>query len=1071
MNNLYHWVHSLQFNTSLKWIASLLLGFGITGSAYGQYCTSGATSTADSNCEEVIFNTINNNTAGACATYSNFTNLSTNVTPGNSYNISVRMGTCGGSFTKSGKVYIDWNQDQDFLDPGEEVFTCGPGSPTTTYTGTVTVPATASIGSTRMRVVVEETSSLTFVDPCGSFTWGETEDYTVNVNPSAPDDIGVTAITGPSSGCNLSATEQVSISVTNFGTNAQNTYNVSFRVDNGPVTTETITTSLASATTFNYTFTGTANLGAPGTYTITSWSTLASDTIPVNDTTSITVTAVPGVSVYPYYEDFESGNGGWIAGGTNSSWALGIPAKTTIQGATSGINAYVTGGLGTGSYNSNEDSYVLGPCFDFSSLQNPWVSLSVWWHSEFSWDGSNLQASTDFGVTWNNVGAAFDPGNWYNDNTLNGNPGGSQEGWTGGAFNNPNGSGSWVTAAHRLDGLAGQQSVRLRITFGSDGSVQDDGFAFDDIRIAEGPVADIGPDTLLCGGDTLFADGGNFASFNWTGGVTSRIDTITQAGTYIVQVTDSNGFFDFDTIIVSYSIPMVNIGPDSTICPEDTLILIADSTTSYLWHDSSTAQTFIATTAGPKYVTVTDSVGCTDSDTMILTLAIPPSLDLGSDTTVCAGEPVTLDAGPGPTGTVYGWNFGPNSQVVVVSSAGVYTASVTTPGGCAAVDSVEIFNFPSPGVQLGGDRVECGTYVLDAGAGNAAYNWSTGDQTQTITLSQGGTFSVTVTNSDGCSQADTINITYGNEPLVNLGNSQILCNGQSIPLDAGNPGSSYLWSTGATTQTISVTSPGLYIVVVTDVAGCEGTDSVDITGSLLSVNLGPDQTICGNGGVILSAGNPGLTYNWSTGDNSQNVFVNQPGTYTVTVTDQQGCDATDDIVVNQVPGIVAGFTHPASASLSQGVQFTDGTAPGASSWEWDFGDGNNSTQQNPLHAYQSLGTFTITLISSDGQCRDTTTSTIVVDNVISIDDELGASSFQLYPNPSRDVFHLSFELTQRRDVQVEVLDLNGRAIFADRQKASESYQQDIDLSAYSKGIYMLRIQAGTGVSYRKLILH
>jgi len=1056
-------------HTYRKLLIVLLALLGGVGTAWGQYCTSGATSTADSNCEEVIFNTISNNTAGACATYSDFTTQSTNVTIGNSYNISVRMGTCGGSFTKSGKVYIDWNQDQDFTDPGEEVFTCGPGSATTTYTGNVTVPPAAVLGSTRMRVVVEETGSLNNVNPCGSFTWGETEDYTVNVNPSSPDDIGLTAINAPSSGCNLSTAENVTVTITNLGTNSQSVYNASFQVGAGPVVTEAVNVTLASGASTTYTFTGTANLSVPGNYTITAWTTMTSDTVPVNDSSSISVTSVPGVSVYPYYEDFESGNGGWLAGGTNSSWALGPPAKATIQGATSGINAYVTGGLGFTTYNPNEDSRVLGPCFDFSALQNPWISLSVWWDSENNWDGSNLQASTDFGVTWVNVGNAFDPGNWYNNNGVIAQPGGSSEAWCGGAFGSPTGSGSWVTAAHRLDGLAGQQSVRLRITFGSDGSVQDDGFAFDDIRIAEGPVASLGPDTLLCGGDTLFADGGNFAQFAWTGGGQSQIDTITQAGTYIVQVTDSNGFFDFDTIVVSYSIPSVNIGPDSTICPEDTLILVADSTTSYLWHDGSVNQTFAATSGGSKFVTVTDSVGCTDSDTMILTIAIPPSLDLGNDTTVCAGSPVTLDAGGGPTGTVYGWNFGPTSQVVVISSPGEYIAAVTTPGGCAAVDTVEIFNFPAPGVQLGPDRVQCGTYTLDAGAGQASYVWSTGDQTQTISLSTGGPISVTVTNSDGCTQSDTVNITHGSEPTVNIGPDQILCNGQNITLDAGNPGSAYFWSTGASSQTLNVTSPGLYIVLVTDQAGCEGSDTVSIAGSLLNVNLGPDQSICGNGGLVLDAGNPGQTFAWSTGDNSQTVFIANPGTYTVTVTDQSGCDATDDINISALPGISGDFGHPSMADLLFPVQFSDSSSPTPVQWFWDFGDGGNSTQQNPSHTYQALGTFTVTLIVSDGTCRDTVTSTIEVSNIIAVDEELGARSFELYPNPSSGIFHLSFELDQAKGIEIEVLDLNGRRIMGEALSRRINYQGDLDLSTQPQGVYLLRIRAGEGVTYRKLI--
>jgi len=147
------------------------------------YCDSGATSTYDSICEEVDLNTIANNTAGICATYSDFTVISTDLVAGGTYPLSVVVGTCGGCYSKWAKVFIDWNQDIDFDDPGEQAWTSGASSSTCpqTFSGTITVPVTATLGATRMRVVVREGGSETTTLPCGTFTWGETEDYTVNI--------------------------------------------------------------------------------------------------------------------------------------------------------------------------------------------------------------------------------------------------------------------------------------------------------------------------------------------------------------------------------------------------------------------------------------------------------------------------------------------------------------------------------------------------------------------------------------------------------------------------------------------------------------------------------------------------------------------------------------------------------------------------------------------------------------------------------------------------------------------------------------------------------------------------
>jgi gliding motility-associated-like protein len=187
------------------------------------------------------------------------------------------------------------------------------------------------------------------------------------------------------------------------------------------------------------------------------------------------------ITTYPYLEDFESGDGGWVVDAANpGSWALGTPAATVINSADSGANAWVTNL--TGDYVANENGIVTSPVFDLSSLVSPSIELSVWWNSEFSWDGMVLQSSIDGGATWQNVGANGDSNNWYNDNSIAGNPGGQQEGWTG---RGASGSAGWLVARHALNGLGGETNVILRIAFGSDGSVQDEGVAFDTVSIFE----------------------------------------------------------------------------------------------------------------------------------------------------------------------------------------------------------------------------------------------------------------------------------------------------------------------------------------------------------------------------------------------------------------------------------------------------------------------------------------------------------------------------------------------------------------------------------------------------------
>ena len=228
------------------------------------------------------------------------------------------------------------------------------------------------------------------------------------------------------------------------------------------------------------------------------------------------------ITTYPYFEDFESGDGGWtVDDPALGSWELGTPANAVINSADSGVNAWVTNL--TGEYNANESASVVSPIFDLSSLSAPSIEFSIWWNSEFSWDGMVLQSSIDAGGSWQNVGELGDPNNWFNDGTIGGNPGGQGIGWTGAGANS---SGGWVTARHALIGLAGESSVLLRFTFGSDGTVQDEGVAFDSINVFE--VACPEPS-----GITLASVLGTTADISWTaGGAETNWEIVVQtAGT------------------------------------------------------------------------------------------------------------------------------------------------------------------------------------------------------------------------------------------------------------------------------------------------------------------------------------------------------------------------------------------------------------------------------------------------------------------------------------------------------------------------------------------------------------
>lgn len=303
------------------------------------------------------------------------------------------------------------------------------------------------------------------------------DDFTVR--GLVADDVSITAITLPNSSCGLSANESATVTIRNEGASdiAIGAASVALTGALNSPAAVTNATLIAAGATEDITITN-IDLSANQLYAMTATVTMAGDANSGNNTSLDSVENLTPIASFPYVQDFESGNGGWSAGGTNNSWALGTPATGDISSAASGANAWVTA-LAT-NYNNSEASYVASPCFDFSSTIAPQVSLAINVDTEFSYDGAVLQYSTDGGSTWTTVGSQGSGTNWYNDGTVSGISWASvdQDAWS-------QVSSGWLTAEHDLSMLAGESSVVFRIAFGSDGSGFQDGFAFDDFTITD----------------------------------------------------------------------------------------------------------------------------------------------------------------------------------------------------------------------------------------------------------------------------------------------------------------------------------------------------------------------------------------------------------------------------------------------------------------------------------------------------------------------------------------------------------------------------------------------------------
>jgi PKD repeat protein len=281
--------------------------------------------------------------------------------------------------------------------------------------------------------------------------------------------------------------------------------------------------------------------------------------------------------------------------------------------------------------------------------------------------------------------------------------------------------------------------------------------------------------------------------------------------------------------------------------------------------------------------------------------------------------------------------------------------------------------------------------------------------TTSYTTTGAGEYVVQVTYPGGCIGRDTFNLTLVPSIPVNLGPDRVLCAGDPPPLlDAGITGAQYLWTLNgvpiATTQTLLATQSGTYAVIVSNGLGCSGRDSVDVSYTNFTVNLGPDIALCASS-VTLDAGPQATTCQWLLNNSPYpatgcQINVSTSGTYTVIAQNANGCTASDQIQVTLGSPITAQFSGPASGQVGQPLTFNDLTTPAPTSRTWNFGDGSApvSGVANPTHTYTRAGYFPVVLSVSNGLCTDTTVQYVDVRWDCATQITLQAA-FTMQPNP------------------------------------------------------------------------
>lgn len=497
--------------------------------------------------------------------------------------------------------------------------------------------------------------------------------------------------------------------------------------------------------------------------------------------------------------------------------------------------------------------------------------------------------------------------------------------------------------------------------------------------------------TIIPSGPTTFCVGGNVdltasgaTTYLWSTGATTATITVTTAGTYTVTGTSSCGVAVANQTIVINPLPtaVITASGSTTFCQGGNVTLTASGGNSYLWSTGVTTAAITPSTSSIYTVTVTNSCGSSTTTQQIIVLPLPTAfITVNGGTTICQGQSTTLIAsGLNGNGT-FQWSTGITADSIVVNAAGIYTVTNSNSCGNATYQqTITVTPLPSATITPNGPTTFCQgqSVVLNAPVGYT-YLWSDGSTSSSLTATSTNAYTVTVSNNCGTSTA-TQSVTVNPLPQVSttVSGPMVLCAADSAIITAiGN--NNFVWSTGATTASITVHNVGTYTVSVTNSCGTSTSSQTFTTGLLPVVSItGTDGVICNPGVEHLEAIGTG-TFLWSTGATGATINVNATGIYTVTATNN--CGSTIDSVIITQSNPIADFTPSVTTGPAPLTVTFINQSQNALLYNWTFGNGSTSALDTPEYTFINEGIYTVVLTAEDSYgCVDTHSDTIYILN-------------------------------------------------------------------------------------------
>jgi gliding motility-associated-like protein len=554
-----------------------------------------------------------------------------------------------------------------------------------------------------------------------------------------------------------------------------------------------------------------------------------------------------------------------------------------------------------------------------------------------------------------------------------------------------------------------------------------------EITVFPAAFADAGPSVAYClnESETLQGSGNTGAMFSWTpstglsnASATSPQVSNTDSQIYTLTVTTANGCEASDQVQVTVNtLPVANPGSNDSYCSGEAIILNGSGGIQYAWspalglNNANIANPEASPLVTTNYsLVVTDNNGCTSPSSPPITVTVyplptTPLLNSSGQTNFCEGGSTILSTG---IASGYIWSSGQNTSQITVSSSGTFTVQTIDANGCVSLSSqpinVVVNALPSaPQISSSGVSSFCdGDDVVLTSVPAAGVTWSNGMSNSPITVANSGQYTATFMDANGCESQPSSPlvltvIPLAPTPVINADGATTFCFGDSVRLTCSTA-DTYAWSTGATGNSIVVSSSGTYSVTTTDEC-----PSADMTSELNvfvrpipEPNIASDTLIdCLPSVLNFSASPTGMgpfNYYWSFGDGSGSTAISpfyeyqNPGTYTIglTVVDPVGCTGTESIVnkVRILPRAILDYTiTPPTVSLSNANVEFSGLAPNSTNASWSI-SGFNGLDTIPLigfdtayaqHTFSDTGLYIVqyTVTTAEG-CEASVTDLVRV---------------------------------------------------------------------------------------------